>query len=359
MADAHMSPSLPGRSGLRWGEVAALTRARVVLFWREPEVCFWVLIFPLALALILGWAFAERGSSPENVGVGPGPEADAIASRLDAEELLQVRRFDSAEEAERALSFGRVSALVEPGSPPTVRFDPERPEAELTRFRVEAALRESPAEGTPAAVAVESTENTGVRYIDWLFPGLLGMNILGTGIWGIGFGLTDTRQRKLLRRFLVTPMRRSSFLLSFMLFRMVFLVIEVAVLVLFAIFVLGIPQRGSFLLLGGLLLIGATAFYGLGVLVASRARTVEGASGLMNFVMMPMWLFSGVFFSYERFPEVVHPLIQALPLTALNDALRATMLEGAGVTAVLPAALVLVAWGAGSFFLALRIFRWE
>ena len=185
------------------------------------------------------------------------------------------------------------------------------------------------------------------------------MNLMGTGMWGIGFAIADVRRKKLLKRLTVTPMRRSSFFLSFIFSRLVFLVLEVLGLVLVGHFLLGVPFRASPLDFALLTVLGAFPFAGLGILVASRVRTIEGVSGLMNLVMMPMWLGSGVFFSYERFPEVVHPFLRLLPLTGLNDALRALMLDGEGLAAVVPELALLALWGALTFGLALRIFRWE
>jgi ABC-type multidrug transport system permease subunit len=200
---------------------------------------------------------------------------------------------------------------------------------------------------------------TGARYIDFLLPGLLGLNLMGTGIWGIGFALVDMRQKRLLKLFTVTPMRRTNFLLAQMLSRLVFLVAEVAVIVLFGTLVLDVPFLGSLLPFSALCLLGAGCFSGIGLLLASRVQTIEGVSGLMNLVMMPMWLLSGVFFSYERYPEIFHPAIRVLPLTALNDGLRAVMLEGEGWRAIASGAIILAILTAISFVVALRIFRWR
>jgi ABC-2 type transport system permease protein len=141
--------------------------------------------------------------------------------------------------------------------------------------------------------------------------------------------------------------------------RLIFLIPEAGALLLFACFALGVPLRGSVLLLAGLSFVGALAFSGLGLLAAARPRTIEGVSGIMNLVMVPMWIFSGIFFSTERFPAAMQPFVQALPLTALNDALRGVMIEGAGLMAVLPKVAILAAWGTVSSVLALKFFRWQ
>ena len=210
---------------------------------------------------------------------------------------------------------------------------------------------------------VQATEQTvrerGARYVDFVVPGLLGMNLMGSGIWGLGFAIVDARRKHLLKRLTATPMSRPQFLASFVLSRLTFLVVEVALLLGFAVLAFGVPIRGSLAVLAGVCLLSALAFASLGLLLAARPRTVEGVSGIMNVVMLPMWIFSGVFFSSSRFPDAVQPLIRALPLTAVIDALRATMLRGAGVSEVLPQLGVIAAWLVGSFLLAVRLFRWR
>jgi len=209
------------------------------------------------------------------------------------------------------------------------------------------------------AVAVREMSEKRSRYIDFLVPGLLGMNLMGTGMWGIGFSIVNARTRRLLKRLVATPMRKSHYLLGQMLGRLVFLAIEVAALLIFARLVFGVPIRGSFATLAFVTFLGAMTFAGFGLLIASRAQTVEGVSGLMNAVMMPMWILSGIFFSTSRFPDVMQPVIQALPLTAVNNALRAVMLDGASLVAVLPEVGIAAAWGLAAFGVALFVFRWS
>ena len=208
-----------------------------------------------------------------------------------------------------------------------------------------------------ATAEIRSSE-PGSRYIDFLIPGLLGMNLMNSGMWGIGFALVDMRQRKLLKRFVATPMRRSDFLMALASSRLILMVIEVGLLLGFGVFIFHMRVLGSLLAIMLIGAIGAVSFGGLGLLTASRAQKIESVSGLINIVMMPMWIFSGVFFSYQRFPAMVQPFIKALPLTALNDALRATILEGSTLLSQTGRISILVVWGAASFFLALRWFRW-
>ena len=341
---------------LKIGEITALTRARVHAFLREPEAVFWVFVFPLVLAIVLGWAFKDRGPETEKIAMVTTQGA-ALREQLAHAPLLQIELAASREAGEDALRHGRIAVLIVDGDPLVLRYDPQRPQAEVARLRIQEAL--SSASAGTTNYRVEEVRDTGSRYIDWLFPGLLGMNLMGTGLWSIGYAIADMRQKRLLRRFLVTPMRKSSFLLSFILARAVFLVIEVTVLTLFAVLVLGVPLIGSLLGFALLCALGMLTFASIGLLVAARARTLEGVSGLMNATMVPMWLFCGVFFAYERYPDAVQPIIRVLPLTPLNDAFRALMLDGATLTSLGSELAILVCWSVFAFLAAIRLFRWE
>ncbi len=238
-------------------------------------------------------------------------------------------------------------------------YDPVRGDAAAAKLLVDRAVQRAAGRVDPIRVAERTVTERGSRYIDFVLPGLLGMNLMGSGIWGIGFAIVDQRAKKLLKRFMATPMSRAEYLASFMLSRLLFLVLEVITLLGFGVLVFGVPLRGSLLTLGGICLLAALSFAGMGLLISSRARTTEGVSGLMNLVMLPMWIFSGVFFSSSNFPQAVQPVIKLLPLTAVNDALRANMLEGASMVGVSGQMLVIAGWLVLSFLLALRLFRWR
>jgi len=335
-----------------------LTLARVREFYREPEAMFWVFGFPIVLAAALGLAFRNKGPGAISVGIlaGPGDSAAVLALRPDS--ALRPVILDSLEAASR-LRSGRIAILVVPGSPVVYRFDPTRDESRPARLAVDDALQRAAGRSDPVAAREDHVTAPGSRYIDFLIPGLLGMNLLGSGIWGVGFAVVNARQKKLLKRFLATPMRRSHYLLGFILSRLVFLVVEVGALVGFGWLIFGVGVRGSWLALAGIALLGSLTFSGLGLLIASRARTIEGVSGLMNLAMLPMWVLSGTFFSYARFPDAMQPLVKALPLTALNDALRAVMIDGTSITHLGPGLAILAGWGVVCFGAALKIFRWR
>ena len=335
-----------------------LTLARLREFYREPEAIFWVFGFPIVLAFALGIAFRNRGPGELNVGVLHAPGDSAVVATLAAARGLRATVLDSAEARQR-LRTGRIAVLVMPGQPLVYRYDTTRTESRLARLEVDAAVQGASGRKDVVAVRDDRVVAAGSRYIDFLIPGLLGMNLLGSGIWGVGFSVVQARQKRLLKRFMATPMRRSHYLLAFILSRLLFLFLEVAALVGFGRLMFGVGVRGSLGTLAIINVLGALSFAGLGLLVASRARTIEAVSGLMNLVMLPMWVLSGTFFSYARFPEAMQPFVKALPLTALNDALRAVMIDGAPLVGLGAPLAIVLAWGVVSFTIALRIFRWR
>jgi ABC-type multidrug transport system permease subunit len=339
--------------------LVALTRARVLEFIREPEAVFWVFAFPIIMALVLGFAFRDKGPDKVPVGIAGGGSGGLLAGKPLVSPALKTTAFATLEEGLQALRTGKIALLVENGDPLVYHFDPTRPDARVARLEVDDAIQRGAGRRDPVAVKEVEMHEKGSRYIDFLLPGILGLNLMGTGIWGIGFGIVNARLKKTLKLMTATPMRKSDFLLGQILSRLFFLLLEIAVILAFGVLAFGVPIRGSVTLLLAMALLGSLSFAGLGLLVAARAKTLEAASGLMNLVMVPMWLLSGVFFSADRFPNAAQPLIRALPLTALNDALRAVMLEGKGLTAIAVPAVILAAWGVASFGVALKIFRWQ
>jgi ABC transporter DrrB family efflux protein len=280
-----------------------------------------------------------------------------VAAALGAGQGLRVVRLDSAEAARR-LRVGRVALAIVPTEPVTFRYDSTREEGRLARLLANEALQVAEGRREVREVRDVTVTEPGSRYIDFLIPGLLGLNIMSTGLWGIGFGVVRTRNRGLLKRLLASPMHRGDFLVAQAAARLAFLVAEVGVVLAFGALAFGVPFRGSVVTLSVVVLAGAVAFSGLGLLCGSRVKTIEGVSGLLNFVMVPMWIFSGVFFSWSHFPDAIHPFVQMLPLTALNDGLRAVLLEGAGLPAMAGPLANLAIWTVVSFFVALKIFRW-
>jgi ABC-2 type transport system permease protein len=347
----------------RWSAhpLVQLTRVRYREFFREPEAVFWVFIFPVLLAAGLGIAFRNR--APDLISVGVVANDSTPSTMVDA--LRQTEGIEVSTSTERAateaLRTGEVAIVLLPLPDGSVeyRYDDTRPESRIARLLVDDVLQRAAGRRDPVPLSERLVHERGSRYIDFLVPGLLGMNLMGSGIWGVGFAIVDARKKRLLKRLIATPMSRPQYLASFVLSRLTLLVIEVGLLLGFGALVFGVPFRGSLLVLAAVCLLSSLAFTSLGLLVSSRVQTMEGASGLMNLVMLPMWIFSGVFFSASKFPESIQPFIQALPLTAVVDALRANVLRGAGWQALAPEMGIVIAWLVVSFVLALKLFRWR
>ena len=357
-------PNRPARHSGRWSGYRHLLWVRILELKREPEVVFWVFIFPLLLAAGLGIAFRNKPADVTSVVVIAGDGAQKTLAMLQTSPAHSTIRATVLERdaALNAFHVGKYDLVIESNldASYTYYYDPARPESVLSRAETDAALQSAAGRKDALTTSAQSSSEPGSRYIDFLIPGLLGMNLMNSGMWGVGFALVEMRQRKLLKRFVATPMRRSDFLLALTSSRLVLMVIEVGLLLGFGVLVFHMRVHGWRSVLSVLLLasLGAVTFGGVGLLTACRAQKIESVSGLINLVMMPMWIFSGVFFSYDKFPAMAHPFIKALPLTALNDALRATIIEGATLSSQSGRLLVLAVWGGVSFVLALRWFRW-
>ena len=340
-----------------------LTLVRYREFLREPEAVFWVFVFPVLLAAGLGVAFRSRPADRTAVAVaGPDSIAGAVAGALGRSSDLRVMRLPVPAAAD-SLRMGSVALVVMadgwPDRQVEYRYDETRPESRAARLLVDDALQRAAGRADPLTARDARVAEAGARYIDFVVPGLLGMNLMGSGIWSVGFAIVDARRKRLLKRLIATPMSRAEYLASFILSRLSLLVIEVGTLLGFALLVFGVPFHGSVWTLTLICVLSSLAFTSLGLLIASRVMTLEGVSGMANLVMLPMWIFSGVFFSASRFPDAAQPLIRILPLTAVIDALRANMLRGAGLGGIVPELLIITAWLVLSFPLALRLFRWK
>jgi ABC-type multidrug transport system permease subunit len=333
-----------------------LTLVRFLEFIREPEAIFWVFAFPILLAAGLGIAFRNRPAEVLKIAV----VSPALAQSLQREKLLDVQTIDESA-AQEALRTGKVALIALPGAGGAVeyRYDDTNPEGRAARLLADRAIQTAAGRTDPVATRDQFMREPGSRYIDFLIPGLLGMNLMGSAMWSIGFAIVDARRKKLLKRLVASPMPRPYYLLSFLLSRILMLVVEVGVLVGFGALFFHVPVRGSFIVLSVLCVLSSLAFCALGLLLASRVKTIEAASGLMNVVMMPMWIASGVFFSSQKFPRLMQPFIKVLPLTAVIDALRASMLQGANLAQMMPQVGIILFWLVICFALALKLFRWR
>lgn len=342
-------------SKLELSSLYQLTMARFRLFWREPEAIFWIFIFPILLAAGLGLAFRNR---PPDV-LPVGATTLHLTRALAMDRGLKATEMDEAVGADSLQTGGILLLAIERAGGVVYEFDDTNPDARIARLLADRAVQAAAGQQEAVRADNELIHETGSRYIDFVVPGLLGMNLMGSAIWGLGFAIVEARQKKLLKRLVASPMPRWQYLASFLLSRLLMLVIEVVAFLSFARLVFCVPFRGSLWQLGFLCVLTSMAFSALGLLISSRAKTMEAASGLMNLVMLPMWILSGVFFSASRFPAVIQPLVRALPLTAANDAFRANMLQGTSLNHLAVPVAILLAWLIVPFAVALRIFRWR
>ena len=328
-------------------------------YLREPEAIFWTYGFPLIMVIGLGLAFTNANEEPTILTVSESASSHPFVVTLTGDPAfeIEVQPFDEAIASLRSNRTPLVVSIDEAGSFEYF-FDPTNPDGTATHMRVDDALQRAAGRSDAFDPRLQTTDAAGTRYVDFLVPGLIGMNIMGAGLWGIGFSTVDLRVKNLLKRLVATPMRRSHFLLSLVCSRVVFFIPEMLFLLVAAHLIFGVPVAGDYLAILFVAFLGSLTFAGLGLLTASRAQRMENVSGLMNLVMVPMWLCSGIFFSSERFPDVMQPFVQALPLTQLINALRALILAGEPLTSQGLAIGVLAVWCGVTYGLALKLFRW-
>jgi ABC-type multidrug transport system permease subunit len=338
-----------------------LTKIRFLEFWREPEAVFWTLFFPILLAGGLGVAFRNRAPEVIKVAIVQRAEMAQEIARALASNPAVSTEIEHETSATNALRTGKVALLVIPQDPNHLayRFDSTNPDGRSARFLVDDSLQRASGRRDPVSVMDQQVTEPGSRYIDFLLPALLAMNIMGNGIWGVCFPIIDARRKKLLKRMVSSPMSRAQYLMSFLLSRLLFLIFDISILVGFGRVVFGVPVRGSMGAIVLICVVAAVSFSSIGLLISARFSTSEAASGVANAVMLPMWIMSGVFFSARRFPDLIQPFIHLLPLTAAVNALRAVMLEGATVISLRGELEILLAWLVVCFVIALKIFRWR
>lgn len=362
-----------------------LSQAREII--REPGVLFWGIVFPILMSLGLGLAFTKKGETIRKVAVitdSRVQENPVISAFLEekcekndpAEEDSWKYRFVISDEklgnsvfmfyemkwdeAIRLLKRGTMNVLIAASADSVhYHFDPMNSDAELTYLKLSSVIGYGEINESAPGAVIRPLTTTGTRYIDFLIPGLITMGVMMSCMWGISYGIIEKRSKKLLRRLVATPMRKSHFLIALITVRIVMNVIESLTLLIFAMIAFKMSIQGDITSLILVYLAGNIAFAGLAVFVSSHTSSTEVGNGLINAVVMPMMVLSGIFFSYQNFPDWSHGFIQALPLTMMTDNFRSIINEGSGIGDVILPVIVLTAIGIAFFSAGLKIFKWH
>jgi len=378
----------------RWLELKQLWLLIIALFReiiREPGVLFWGILFPILMSLGLGLAFTKKADVTRKVAVInkvdglSGPSANSILTGFleksceknpsvikeswiwkytikDAKLgnsifLIYNMKWD---EAMTLLKRGTINVLlVGLNNSVEYHFDPMNPDAQLTFLKLSSVIGKGEVEPVQSNSEIKPLTVKGTRYIDFLVPGLMTMGIMMSSMWGISYGIIEKRSKKLLRRLIATPMRKSYFLIALITVRIIMNFIESGALFIFALLAFKMTIQGNISALILVFLAGNIAFAGLAILISSHTSNTEVGNGLINFVVMPMMILSGIFFSYQNFPEWSLPVIRKLPLTILTDGARSIFNEGAGYHDVALPILILLAVGILFFSVGLKIFKWH
>jgi ABC-type multidrug transport system permease subunit len=356
---------------------------------REPGVLFWGIIFPILMSLGLGLAFTKKADVVRKVAVSRLSEIsdNGISELSRFLETKCIKQLPDTKEDFRwkyelkddklgntvflfyeldwneavvMLKRGTVNLILQSSNGKTeYHFDPVNADAELTYLKLRNII------GSGEIMYVENNSEikpltlTGTRYIDFLVPGLITMGVMMSTMWGISYGIIEKRSKKLLRRLVATPMKKSHFLIALITVRVTMNFVEALVLILFALIAFSITIQGSISALILLFIAGNIAFAGIAVFVSSHTSNTEVGNGLINAVVMPMMILSGIFFSYQNFPDWGVKIIRTLPLTMMTDGVRSIFNEGAGYNDVAIPILVLSVIGILFFTAGLKIFKWH
>jgi ABC-type multidrug transport system permease subunit len=350
-------------------------------FIREPGIVFWSVIFPVAMAWVLGIAFSKQNELVQQVALIRNGDLQNPSLKEFLKDSEKITAEDGAvhydkiihneklgktsfkflsiswDEGLKMIKRGHVNLLVRE-YPDSLEyyFDPANPQARTVYIALSSAINN--AEHVYDTASINPLTQQGNRYIDFLIPGLIAMGVMNSLLWGISYALIEMRSKKLLRRMIATPMKKSEFLISHFAARLTLTVIEAGLLFTFAFFYFSISVQGSLLALATVFLSGNIAFSGIAILISARTANSRIGTGLINVITMPMTVLSGVFFSYHNFPDSVIPIIEKMPLTMMADSLRGVFIEGFGITQVAVNSSVLFALGIICFLIGLRIYKW-
>lgn len=358
-----------------------LFKTQFLITIREPEVLFWGVIFPVLISIGLGLAFTQQAESKFSIVL-------VEKNKTELDSLLNIYGADSESKGEnvqdwkinnktlgntvfkfsqsdwdsaiRSLKRGEADVIVTDSLGKAIyHFDPLNSQSQLAYMKLSALVKSPNSNMNTENADIEPLTLMGVRYIDFLIPGLIAFGLMSSIMWGVSYTIIERRSQKLLRRLVATPMKKSNFLFALMFVRIIMNVVESLILLFFAWLIFDIHIQGNIGALIVLFLAGNLAFTGVAILVASRTTKTEVGSGLINAVQMPMMLLSGIFFSYHNFPEWSIRFIKLLPLTALTDGIRSIFNEGAGWVEVIYPTCMLSALGLICFVIGMKLFKWN
>lgn len=370
-------------------QFAQLMLVQLREFYREPEVLFWSIAFPVLMAWVLGLAFSGERQPVRNVAwvmtqsaaghpdsahsyiirkfgnnqpaTAYDPVGKSLSIMLSSKGVGKSQfKFMAVTELEAMLLVKRgVANLIVHDSGDSLLFhlDPKNADGYVAYLQIDEAMHGS-GEVIQNATRIEKLETKGMRYIDFLIPGLLATNIMNSCLWGICYSLIEKRSKKLLRRMVATPMSKWLFLGSYILGRILLGLFEAVVLMFFAWLYFGCVMEGSLAVFLLVYLAGNVCFSGIGVLLSIRTAKPQIGNGLISLIQLPMMICSGVFFSYHSFPDALIPVIKLLPLTMLADSIRSIFVEGAGLASVLPATGLMTVLGMILFSIGLKLYKW-
>ncbi len=349
-------------------------------FFREPGALFWSFVFPILMSFALGMAFSDKPEITQHAAVVIPISSDSsllktyleknckknISLKLEYQNTIDNNELGkttthfvpvSWAESEIMMKRGQIQIiLTENKGHINYHFDPANSASRLAYITI-SGMVDGKNLVSPNSI-IKPLETKGTRYIDFLIPGLLAMGIMSSCLWGISYGLIEKRSKKLLRRLVATPMKKSLFMLTMFISRFVFAILETIALLTFAYFVFDVTIQGSMIAFAAILISGSFFFMGLSILLASRTDNTQVGNGFISAITMPMMLLSGIFFSYSNFPDIIIPIIKYLPLTIFADSLRSIINEGYGFTDVLQPLLILSLTGLATFFAGLKIYKW-
>lgn len=331
--------------------IYAIFWARNLEFLRDRATLAWNIVLPLALMAGLSLAFGSGDRSEYTIGVlSDAEEVDASLHPFLDTRYIDFVTVASLDDGYRKIARHQLDLLLDLDTTPTYWVNPDSAKgyfAERALLQADPDMRKDEIEGEP------------IRYVDWVLPGILGMNMMFSSLFGVGYVVVRYRKNGFLKRLRATPLRPMEFIIAQIASRMTLVITITALVYTGTHLILGTPQEGSYWTLLLIVTLGTITMVSLGLMIAARVTSEELAGGLLNMINWPMMLLSGVWFSLEAAGPLVQQASKIFPLTHILDSARAVMLDGAGLVDIMPNLVALAAMSVVFLFLGARVFRWN